>query len=64
MLITQREDINPLLGMAWLRSINWTIGKIESATITDQSEKDKKFTNFWKLFKTNRTKKKPRTKYN
>ena len=53
MLITERKDIKPLLGMDWLREINKTPLKIESTTTKmDQSEKDNKFT---KLFKRNQT---------
>ena len=54
MLITEPEDIKPLLGTDWLREINWTIRHIEKTTTpTDQSEKDEIITQFKKLFKTN-----------
>ena len=56
MFNTEREEIKPLLGMDWLRELNWMIRHIEkTTTITDQSEKDKIFTNFEKVFKTSRT---------
>ena len=39
-----REDIKPLLGKDWIREFNLTIRHIEkTTTITDQSEKDKKY---------------------
>ena len=51
MLITEREDIKPLLGMDWLGELNGTTRNIErSTTITDQSEIEKLFTNFEKFF--------------
>ena len=54
--ITEAEDTKPLLGMDWLREVNWTMRHIEkTTTITNQSKKDKKNTNFEKLFKMNRT---------
>ena len=54
MLITEREDKKPLLGIDWLRDFNWTIRNIGSTTtITDQSEEDKIFTKSEELFKTN-----------
>ena len=53
MLITERQDIKPLLGMDWMREFNWTIRNIQNTTLTDQSEKEK--THFEKPFETNRT---------
>ena len=53
-LITEREDIKPLLDMDWLRDFNWTLRNSETTTtITNHSEKDKKITDFEKIFKTN-----------
>ena len=41
--------------MDWLRDFNWTIPNIESTTTTaEQSEEDKKFAKFEKIFKRNR----------
>ena len=54
-LITEREDIKPLLGMDWLRQLNGWIRNIESTTTTIDQSEDKKIANFGKLFKTNRT---------
>ena len=57
-LITESEDIKPLLGIDCPQEINWTVRKIESTTMTtDQSKKDKIIAKFDKLFKTNRTSK-------
>ena len=54
MLVTEREDIKPLLGMDWLREFNWTIRHIKKTTTTsEQSEKYKIFTHIEKFFKTN-----------
>ena len=56
LLITERENIKPLLGMEWQREFNRTIRHIEkSTTPTDQSERDEKFTEFEKMFETNQT---------
>ena len=56
MLITEQEDIKPLIGMDWLREFNWTTRSIEGTTTTsDQSEKEKINTNFEKFFKKNQT---------
>ena len=58
MLITEREDIKPLLGMGWLRELNWTMRHIEKPTTpTDQSERNKIITPFEKLVQTNSTNK-------
>ena len=55
-LITEREDIKPLLGMDWLQKSNSTIRNIGSTTnLTDRSELNKKVRTFGKLFKTDRT---------
>ena len=55
-LFTNPEDIQPSLGMDWLREIDWTIRDVEKrTTITDQLEMNKIITNFEKLFKRNRT---------
>ena len=56
MLITEREDFKPLLGMDWIREINWIIRYFDQkTTLTDQSETEGKITQFEKLFKTNPT---------
>ena len=56
MLITERVDIKPLLGMDWLREYNWTIRHIEKwTTPTDHSEGDEKSAQFEKFFWTSRT---------
>ena len=56
MLLTDREDIKPLLCRDRLREFKWTIPNVETkTTVTDQWEKDKKFSKFGKLFKANRT---------
>ena len=56
MLITEREDIRPLLGMDWLQKFNWIIRNFQSTTTTtEQSEKLQKISNFEKLTKMNRT---------
>ena len=55
-LITEREEIQALLGLDWQRQFNLTIRHIEkSTTQTDQSEGDEIFTQFEKLFKSNQT---------
>ena len=54
MFIAEREEIKLLLDVDWLREFNWRKQNIQSTTkTTDQSEKDRLFTNFEKLFKTN-----------
>ena len=54
-LITERANIQFLLGMDWLREFNWTFQNIENATKdTDQSENKKIIPNFEKLIRTNR----------
>ena len=56
MFSTEQEDIKPLLGMAWLRDLKWTMRNIESTmTTTDHSEKNKLIANFEKIFKTSGT---------
>ena len=56
MLNTERENIKPLLGMDWLRKLNWTIRHIEkSTTQTDPSETDEIITKNEKLSKTKKT---------
>ena len=53
-LITEREDIKPLLDIDWLRDFNWTLRNSETTTtITNHSEKAEKNTGFEKIFKTN-----------
>ena len=55
MLIAERENIKPLLGMDWLREFNWTKRHIEKTKMTtEQWEKDQIITHFEKPFKTNR----------
>ena len=55
-MLTEREDIKPLLGMDWPGNFNCTMRHIgKTATLTNQSETDETFTKFQKLFKTNRT---------
>ena len=53
-LITERTDITPLLGMDWMRTFKLTIGKIQMAE-NNQSEKDKIFRKFPDLFENNET---------
>ena len=53
-LLTERTDITPLLGMDWMRTIKLTIGKIQ-LTENNQSEKERKFGKFRDLFENNET---------
>ena len=53
-LITERADITPLLGMDWMKRFKLTIGKIQ-LTETGQSEKERIITKFPDLFENNRT---------
>ena len=53
-LITERTDITPLLGMDWMRTFKLTIGKIQM-TENNQSEKEKIFRKFPDLFENNET---------
>ena len=56
MLITERDDIKPLLGMHWLREFNWTIRHIEkTTTLADYPGRGETVRQFKKLFKTKRT---------
>ena len=52
-LITQRDDITPLLGVNWLKQLPITINKILSDEHTNQS--NEVHTKFHKLFETNHT---------
>ena len=53
-LITERTDITPLLGMDWMKKFKSTIGRIQ-LTEPNQSEKEKVIKKFPDLFETNRT---------
>ena len=53
-LITERADITPLLGMDWMKRFKLTIGKIQLAEI-GQSEKERIINKFPDLFENNRT---------
>ena len=53
-LITERTDITPLLGMDWMKNFKLTIGKIQLAE-NNQSEREKVFTKFRDLFENNET---------
>ena len=55
-LITEKTDITPLLGMDWMKKFKLTIGRIQ-LTETNQSEKEKVNNKFPDLFENNRTKK-------
>ena len=53
-LITERTDITPLLGMDWMKKFKLTIGRIQLAD-NNQSEREKVFNKFPDLFKNNET---------
>ena len=53
-LIIERTDITPLLGMDWMRTFKLTIGKIQ-LTENNQSEKERIFGKFQDLFENNET---------
>ena len=53
-LITERADITPLLGMDWMKRFKLTIGKIQLAK-SGQSEKERIINKFPDLFENNRT---------
>ena len=53
-LITERTDITPLVGMDWMRKFKLTIGKILLAE-NHQSGREKVPTKFPDLFKNNET---------
>ena len=53
-LITERTDITPLLGMDWMRKFKLTIGKIHLAE-NSQSENERIFGTFRELFENNET---------
>ena len=53
-LITERADITPLLGMDWMKRFKLTIGEIQLAEI-GQSEKERIINKFPDLFENNRT---------
>ena len=53
-LITERTDITPLLGMDWMKKFKLTMGRIQLPEI-NQSEKEKVINKFTDLFENNRT---------
>ena len=53
-LITERTDITPLLGMDWIKTFKLTIGRIQLAE-NNQSEREKIFNKFPDLFENNET---------
>ena len=53
-LITERTDITPLLGMDWMKKFKLTIGRIQLAD-NSQSEREKVFNKFPDLFENNET---------
>ena len=53
-LITERTDKTPLLGMDWMEKFKLTIGRIQLAD-NNQSEREKVFNNFPDLFENNET---------
>ena len=55
-LITERTDITPLLGMDWMKKFKLTTGRLQLAE-NNQSEREKVFTKFPDLFENNETKK-------
>ena len=60
-LITERTDITPLLGMDWMEKFKLTIGRLHMAE-KNQSECEKVFTKFLDLFENNETIKDTETK--
>ena len=52
-LITERTDITPLLGMDWMKNIGLTIGRIQLAG-NNQSEREKVFNKLPDLFENNK----------
>ena len=52
-LITERSDITPLLGMDWMKIFKLTIRRIPLAK-NNQSEKEKIINNFLDLFENNK----------
>ena len=53
-LITERADITPLMGMDWMKRFKLTIGKIQLAEV-EQSEKESIINKFPDLFENNWT---------
>ena len=53
-LITERTDMTPLLGMDWMKKFKLTISKIQLAD-NNQSEREKVFNKFSDLFENNET---------
>ena len=53
-LITERTDITPLLGMDWMKTFRLPIGRIQLAE-NNQSEKERIINNFPDLFENNET---------
>ena len=54
LLITERTDITPLLGMDWMKTFKFTIGRLQLAK-NIQSEKEKIFGKLQDLFENNET---------
>ena len=48
-LITERTDMTPLLGMDWMKQFKLTIGKVQLVE-DNQSEREKVFNKFTDLF--------------
>ena len=53
-LITERTDITPLLGMDWMKTFKLTIGRMQLAEI-NQSEEEKIINRFPVSFENNET---------
>ena len=53
-LITERTDISPLLGMDWVKKLWLTIGRIQLAE-NNQSEREKVFNKLPDIFENNET---------
>ena len=53
-LITERTDITPFLGMDWMKTFTLTIGRIQLAE-NNQSEKERNLNKFPDLFQNNET---------
>ena len=53
-LINERTDMTPLLGMDWMRKFKLTISKIQLAD-NNQSEREKVFNKFPDIFENNET---------
>ena len=55
-LVTERTDITPLLGLNWMEKFRLTIGRIKLAE-NKQSKREKRFNKFPDLYENNGTKK-------